>query len=189
MTTRRVGSEPGALVKAAQAIEDELARVESAARAVNASPLDSEKKLRQAAARLAELQGADERLRAPLEALSAAMAGLVDRQRAVGESLAEKAAEIVEKRRVLDVLVEKYRELGVAAAQLNASVRDATDVDVGRVAGTLEALAGAAEALSQAALQQGFPELGNEVHGLRQQLLSMRNRLTRLPSAPGPMAS
>lgn len=187
--TRREEAEPGALVKAAEAIEEELRKVEAAARAVQAAPLDSEKRLRQAAARLAELQGADERLRVPLQALSEAMAALVERQRAVGEALAERAAEIVEKRRVLDVLLGQYRELGAAAAKLDASVRDATDVDMGQVAGTLEALAGAAGALSRAAREQGFPALADEVHGLGQQLQSMRHRLAQLPSAPGPMAS
>jgi chromosome segregation ATPase len=186
VSARRDGSGP--LVEAAAALEEELRQLDDAAAEASRLPLTSRKNLERTVERIQEIGWLEERCGARLSAVVQAVAALQERQRAVLEGLAARAEELQQRRASLDALLGEYRSLGEQARALTAAAREVAAVPeprdpvavrtaLGELGGRVEALAAAAERVSQDAREQRFEDVSQEAHGLRQALLAMRNRL------------
>jgi chromosome segregation ATPase len=172
----------GPLASAARALEEALAEVEAVVADARAPKLDSERRIDEAARRLQSLSDLEQRFQGPLAALGEAMGAVLERQRLAGEALATRVRELQERRGVLAELYRRYEALGREAAGLNGGLREAKDVDLETLGERLRGLADAAGALASDAHDRGFPTFGQDAHGLRQQLLAMRNKLALLPA-------
>src|SRR5262245_64655442 len=89
------GQKPEAeLVRAAQALEEEIARMEAISRSARKIRLSSDKNIARAAAELKETLALPERLAERLQAVAAALARMQGRQQAAIEPLSAFAVEI-----------------------------------------------------------------------------------------------
>jgi hypothetical protein len=189
--TKPVKNEPSALVAAATALEEELARISSVAREAQRLPLDSQRNVERTAEKLAELGAVDEQLGPLVQRLMGAVSALVQGQQEQAVALAARAEEVRARREVLRDLLERYAGLGRAAQELNAMVQAfAGGAQPGTggteppsfqaVRETMTRLIGDAEAVARVSVEQGFEDLSRQADGLRQSLLSARNKLNLL---------
>jgi len=169
------------IVRAAEELEIEMARLESIARAAKKARLDSEKNIAKAAGDLSEAVAMPARLAERLQGLSAAMARLQERQQAALQPLAAFAAEIQQRTLRLGQHMEAFATLGRAAGEVSAALASATDVSDEAARGAAQArlqdLADGARALFEAARDDDFPEIAREADVLKQRMASLRNRL------------
>ncbi|ABS26439.1 hypothetical protein [Anaeromyxobacter sp. Fw109-5] len=189
--TKPVKNEPSALVAAATALEEELARISSVAREAQRLPLDSQRNVERTAEKLAELGAVDERLGPLVQQLMGAVSALVQGQQEQAVALAARAEEVRARREVLRDLLARYAGLGRAAQELNAMVQafaggaqpgtgGAEPPSFQAVRETMTRLIGDAEAVARVSVEQGFEDLSRQADGLRQSLQSARNKLNLL---------
>ncbi len=183
--------EPSPLVAAATALEEELARISSVAREAQRLPLDSQRNVERTADKLAELGAVDERLGPLVQQLLGAVGALVQRQQEQAAALATRAEEVRARRETLRALLGRYAALGRDAQELNGMVqafasgaRPGTEApdppSFDAVRETMTRLIGDAEEVARASREHGFEDLSRQADGLRQQLLSARNKLNLL---------
>jgi hypothetical protein len=183
--------EPSPLVAAAMALEEELARISSVAREAQRLPLDSQRNVERTADKLAELGAVDEQLGPLVQQLLGAVGALVQRQQEQAVALAARAEEVRARREALRALLGRYAALGRDAQELNGMVqafasgaRPGTEApdppSYDTVRETMTRLIGDAEEVAHASREQGFEDLSRQADGLRQQLLSARNKLNLL---------
>jgi len=167
------------IVRAAEAMEVEMARLESIARAASKARLDSEKNLAKAAAELNEAVAMPERLAERLQALAAAMGRMQERQQAALESLAAFAAAIQQRMARLGQLMDAFAALGKTAAEVNAQLAGAPFEPAARALAEtrLQEIADGARALFEAARDDDFPEVAREADLLKQRMNDLRKRL------------
>jgi DNA-binding transcriptional MerR regulator len=153
--------------------------------------VDSEKTLRRAAQVLNNLHECEVRLHAHLAELGAAIGQARERQEAHAGSVAKRAEHIAQRTDALKALLERWRALGVEAAEVsrllervvvappsnggvaaNALTETCAEVDQ-----RLSRLADEADELSRSAAAAAFTELAKQAEGLRQQVLSSRNKV------------
>jgi len=171
------------IVRVAQDLEDEMARLEAIARTAKRARLDSEKNIAKAAGELSEAIAMPARLAERLQALSGAMARLQGRQQAALEPLAAFAAEIQQRTLRLGQHMEAFATLGRAAGEVSAALGGLAEApdEAARAAADarLQEIAEGARALFQAARDEDFPEIAREADVLKQRLSSLRKRLAR----------
>ena len=177
------------LTAAADALAEELSRYETLATGLARERLDSEKHLRRAAQALGELERSEERLGTRVATLVGAINEANARHATSAEAVRRQAIEIRRRGEVLGSLVERWKLLGEAAAQVNALVKTLRD-HLPEAAGLAEALAdvetqltalaGEAERLGATAEGEGFADLARQAESLRQQLLSLHGKLRLL---------
>lgn len=170
------------IVRAAEAIETEMARLESMAWAARKARLDSQKSITKAAAELNEAVAMPERLAERLQALAAAMARLQERQQAALAPLAAFAAEIQQRMARLGQHMESFAALGSLAGQVNSQLAEGSGDPSARAAAEarIQELSDSARVLFEAARDDGFPEIAREADVLKQQMAALRNRLRRV---------
>ncbi|WP_242356359.1 MULTISPECIES: hypothetical protein [Anaeromyxobacter] len=179
------------LVAAATALEAELERIASVAREAQRLPLDSQRNVERTAEKLAELGAVDAKLGPLVQELMSAVSALVQGQHDQAVALAARAEEVRARREVLRELLGRYAGLGRDAQELNAMVQafasgaqpgagGAEPPSFDAVRETMTRLIGDAEAVARASVEQGFEDLSRQADGLRQQLLSARNKLNLL---------
>jgi len=176
----RTEKEVPALVRAAEALEAELVRLEALSRSVRKLRLDTEKNISRAAKELNEALGLPERLAEGLRGLAAAMTDMQERQKAALEPLGECAANVESRTRRLGEHMEAFRALGAAAARATAILQEQTpdrEALLERVGTELAATADNAKALFDAARSDDFPEVAREADALRQSLSAAGRRL------------
>lgn len=199
--TKPAKKDPSPLVAAAMALEEELARISGVAREAQCLPLDSQRNVERTAEKLAELGAVDEQLGPLVQQLLGAVAVLVERQQEQAVALAARAEEVRARREALRALLGRYAGLGRDAQELNGMVQrfasgaqpgtgEADPPSFEAVRETMTRLIGDAEAVARASVEQGFDDLSRQADGLRQQLLSARNKLNLLDARverPGPL--
>jgi ABC-type transporter Mla subunit MlaD len=182
---------PGALTAAAEALERELQRYESLVRDLARERLDSEKALRRAGQVLDNVHECEVRLHAHLAALGEAIVETRDRQEAYAGTVAERSADIAQRTDALAALLDRWKALGDEAAEVSRLVHrvlaagganggDASgDLAKGceEVDERLSRLADEADALSRSAAAAAFADFAKQAEGLRQQVLSSRNKI------------
>ena len=189
--TRSAKQDPSPLVAAAMALEEELDRISSVAREAQRLPLDSQRNVERTAERLSELGAVDERLGPLVQQLLGAVAALVQRQQDQAVALAARAEEVRARREALRALLGRYAGLGRDAQELNGMVQafasgarpgtgEADPPSFQAVRETMTRLIADAESIARASVEQGFEDLSRQADGLRQQLLSARNKLNLL---------
>lgn len=189
------------LVAAAAALDEELHKFEEISERIRTAEMDSQKNLERLANYLREIAETDERLGTRVRELVGAIAAAREKQQKQSEVVAARANELQGRTQVFQSLIQKYADLGTAAANLNAQVQEAFQA---RQSGTPEGealaatrlseinagtgnLAAEAEKVVNAADEAGFTDIARQADSLRQQLLSARNKLNllhqKLPSA------
>jgi len=171
------------IVRVAEDLESEVARLEAIAWAAKKARLDSEKNIVKAAGELKEAIAMPARLAERLQALSAAMAHMQERQQAALEPLATFAATIQQRTAKLGQHMEAFAALGSAAGEVSAALATAGDAsdEPARAAADarMQDITDAARALFEAARDDDFPEIAREADVLKQRMASLRRRLAR----------
>lgn len=177
------------LAATAEALAAELSRYEALAAGLLRERLDSEKQLRRAAQALAELERTEERLGGRVEALVGAINQAREGHATRAEAVGLRALEIRRRGEVLGGLIERWKLLGEAAAQVNALVKTLRDhlpeaaglaAALADVETQLTALSDEAGRLGAAAGGEGFTDLARQAESLRQQLLALHGKLRLL---------
>jgi hypothetical protein len=168
------------LVRAAEALETELVRLETLSRAIRKLRLDSEKSIAKAAKELNEAMAVPERLSAGLQGLAAAMQQMQVRQQAALEPLAASAAEIQQRMQKLGEHLQAFAALGKVAAEVTALLQSKEgdeSAKIDRARTELAALGEGARRLFEAARDDGFHEVARDAEALKQRISSLRKRL------------
>jgi uncharacterized coiled-coil protein SlyX len=188
-----------ALTAAAAALEAELRRhAELSSLAVRIA-LTSEKNLDRASRGVAEAVESQERIAAHVKMLVDAISEARDTQQASAATLDERARLIAQKRSELDALLARFAKVGEVGQTLNAALQKVAAYkpdpyrasgEVDEVRGTLEAIANGlstcaehAQDLATEAKTCDFEDLARQADGLRQQILSTKNRLLLVQKA------
>jgi DNA repair exonuclease SbcCD ATPase subunit len=170
------------IVRASEALEDELEKLEALSRAVGKIRLDSEKNISKAARELNEAAAMPERLGERLKALAAAMQEMQRRQQAALEPLAVRATEIQQRMQRLGEHMQAFAKLGEAAAQLTAllqSEQRESPSALEQVEAQLAHISEGSRALFEQARADDFPEVARQADALKQRISALRGRLGR----------
>jgi len=168
------------LVRAAEALEEELVRLEVLSRAIQKLRLDSEKSIAKAAKELNEALAVPERLAAGLQGLAAAMQQMQQRQQAALEPLAASASEIQQRMARLGEHMQAFAALGKAAAEVTALLQAETDdqaTQFERARAELSQIGDGARTLFEASRADGFPDVARDAEALKQRVVALRRKL------------
>jgi len=168
------------LVRVADELESEMARLEGVSRSACKISLSSGKDIARAAAQLDEAMTMPARLAECLKAVATALGGLQERQQAALEPLTVLAAEVQRRARLMQEHMERFALLGRAAGELSAQIatNEVERATVAAAEARLKELSDEARALFEAARDDDFPEIAREADVLKQRLSSIRKRLT-----------
>jgi hypothetical protein len=188
------------LVAAAQAIENDLRRLEELSASVRKIKLHNEKSIGRAARELQQALEQQERLAQGLGTLGQAMMHLQQRQQAALEPLNTRAIEITERTKRMAEHMQRFGALGALAGEATqmlqslptpgtdgatngASESDpvATLIEVDQ---RLGAVVDEAKQLAEAAQIDDFVEIAREADALRQRIHAIRGRLAQLKPSP-----
>ena len=168
------------LVRAAQALEDDIVRLESVQKSLRKIRLNSEKSITRAAKELNDAIVLPERLASGLQALAAAMANMQVRQQAALEPLAAFASDIQGRMQRLGEHMQAFALLGQAAGEVTALLQ-ANEGDrsaiVAEVDAQLTKISEGARAVFDAARADDFPDVAREADALKQRVSALRRRL------------
>lgn len=169
------------IVRAAEELESEMARLEAIAWAARKARLDSEKNIARAAGELKEAVEMPGRLAERLQALAAAMGHMQERQQAALEPLTVFAAEIQQRMLRLSHHTEAFVALGRTAGEVSATLAAGSADEAARAAAEtrLQEISEGARVLFEAARDDDFPEIAREADVLKQRMASLRKRLAR----------
>jgi hypothetical protein len=167
------------IVRAAEALEGELLRLEALSRSACKIRLDSEKSIAKAAKELNEALEMPERLAGGLHGLAAAMERMQARQLGALEPLGAPAADIQQRIQRLGEHMQAFATLGKAAAETAMLLQsdDEPDVMVEKARGELAKIADGARVLLEAARSEDFPDVAREADSLKQRVSALRGRL------------
>jgi inorganic triphosphatase YgiF len=168
------------LVRAAEALESELLKLESLSRAVRKIHLNSERNITRAAKELTHAVSLEETLGAGLQGLAQAMTQMQARQQAALEPLAAFATEIQARMQRLSEHMQAYATLGAAASEVTSLIQ-ASAGDHGLVLKDVNTLLGkiaeGARALLDIARADDFPDVVREADSLKQRVVALRKSL------------
>ena len=167
------------IVRAAEELEEELAKLETISRAARKNRLDSEKSIVRAAKELSEALALPERLAAGLRSLGLAMQQMEARQQAALEPLAAYALEVQARMKKLEEHMRAFAALGKAAGEATARLQAAGDrgelVESAKI--ELSGIAEGARVLFEAARADDFPDVAREADALKQRVTALRRKL------------
>jgi hypothetical protein len=167
------------IVRAAQALEDELALLETISASARKIKLTSDKHMKRAAAELAETLALPERLGQRLADVSTALNNMQARQQAALEPLAAFAVELQRRSERFAKHMEAFAALGQAAGAVNEELAGGANDAAARTRANakVEQIVEAARALFEAARADDFPEIAREADVLKQKMAALRQRL------------
>lgn len=167
------------LVRAADALESELVKLETLSRTIRKIRLDSEKNITRAAKQLSEVTELPDQLTARLGTLAAAMQSMQARQQAALEPLAAFANELQLRMRKLGEHMQAFAALGQAAGEVTALLQSDEEKPtvVAHVKAELGKLAESAKTLFEAARADDFPDVARQAEALKQRVSSLRLKL------------
>lgn len=167
------------LVRAAEALETELANLEALSGTVQRIRLDSEKNIARAARELSEALELPERLAQGLAGLAAAMQHMQARQNAALEPLSGRASDIQKRKRRLDEHMERFAALGQTAGDVSKLLESGVKnpLVIGDVRAKLATLGDDAKTLFEAARADDFPDVAREADALSKRVTSLLRRL------------
>lgn len=179
----------GALVKAATALENELARYEENVEGARRLEISSEKGLQKSKTILEACAATEQRMREHLQAFAAAMQDMQKRQQACVEETVAAAKRIEERIHDRAALLERFGQLGARAREVDEPVqavmqRKAEGAKEEELLGALteviartDSVLGDADAVAKDAQGRGWDDIAREATALKQQLLSARNKV------------
>jgi hypothetical protein len=175
----KVAKPQSEIVRVAEALEDELALLETISSSARKIRLTSDKNIKRAAAELSETLTLPDRLAQRLTDVSAAMMRMEERQRAALEPLAAFAAELRGRMQLFARHMETFAVLGSSASELNAALTAGSKdrADLARAEAKLHEISEQARALFEAARADDFPEIAREADVLKQRMAALGKRL------------
>lgn len=168
------------LVRVADALEHELAKLEALSRSVRKIRLNSEKTIARAATELKQTLELQDGLAQGLAALAGAMSRMQARQGAALEPLAAFATEIQERMQKLEQHMQAFAALGARASEVTALLQSndgERNAIIDRVDESLAELCERARVQSEAARIDDFPDVAREADALKQRVAALRRRL------------
>jgi chromosome segregation ATPase len=167
------------IVGAAEALEDEIARLETLSKSARKIRLTSGKNIARAAAELNETLALPERLAERLQGVAKALARMQERQQAALEPLTAFAVEVQQRTQLLGEQMQRFDALGKAAGEINAELA-ASQGDravIARAQARLLEISHAAREVFEAARAADFPEIAREADVFRQRMAALYDRL------------
>lgn len=186
---------PPGLAAASAALEAELRRFEELSNAACKVPLDSQKNIERASRLTREAAESQERFGTHLRALVDAVASARDRQQANADALQVRVAEIQQRSGRYELLLQRFAGLGKRAAAIQEKVQQAAAMKrdeeapgafaevvsvIEQVQVDMADVAEEAADLTRTAAGEGLLDLARQADSLRQQVLSVRNRINLL---------
>lgn len=166
------------LVNAASELDAELVRFEEGVTAFQKLSLSSKKNLDRASKMLEELAAGEAAMGTQIQALVQAIASTRDRQLGRVEAIRAKAEELKTRSVEFRELITQFESLGLDAAELNKKL-NGPEFAVVDVANEISALNTKAEGLVALSKEKGFDDVTHMADGLRQQLESLKGRLSK----------
>ena len=172
------GKQVPELVRAAEELESELARLEALSEIAQRTRLDSEKNIARATKELGEALEMPNRLAERLGALATAMQRVHDRQKTALDPLGARSDAILERKRKLEGHTRAFAMLGKATADAIELLKSEQErsVLVEDLKAKLEAIARDALTLFEAARADEFPEIARESDVLSKRANALRKR-------------
>ena len=167
------------IVRAAEALEEEIVRLETISKSARKIRLTSGKNIARAAAELNETLALPERLAQRLQEVAAAMTHMQERQHAALEPLTAFAVEIQQRTQRLGEHMQSFDALGKAAGEVNEQLA-ASQGDravLARAEARLREISEQARAVFEAARADDFPEVSREADVLKQRMAALGKRL------------
>ncbi len=168
----------GALVAAAQTLEQQLHDFDDQVEAFKQLTINSQKGLERGKQLLESLAAAEARAGEHVQALVAAVAATAKEQGARVEAVRAKAEHLAARATEYEALVTQFGTLGEGASSLNARLKgEPVSVELD---GEIGALVQRAEALVAQARTQHFDDVAHLADGLRQQVSALRSKLQQV---------
>ncbi len=167
------------IVAAAEALEDEIARLEMLSKSARKIRLTSGKNIARAAAELNETLALPQRLAQRLQDVAKALARMQERQQAALEPLTAFAGEVQRRTQLLGEQMQRFDALGKAAGEINAALA-ASQGDravVARAQAKLLEMSNDAREVFEAARDADFPEIAREADVFKQRMAALHDRL------------
>jgi chromosome segregation ATPase len=177
------------LVAAATALDDELRAFDEIARQAREQRMNSQKTLSRTAAILTESVNARVRIEEGVRRLVTEIGQAQQRQEASVQVLVEVAAELEQRTKDRDALLARFAGLGASAASVNTMAVDlATRRQAGAganellellrdIQGQMSSVSAEADALTEAAETDGWPEIARQADAVRQQVNAVKGKL------------
>jgi chromosome segregation ATPase len=181
------------LVAAAMALDDELRAFDDIAKQAKEQRMNSQKTLSRTAAVLNESVEARERIEAGVRRLVTEIGGAQERQQRSVQALVDVAAELERRSKAREELLTRFAGLGTSAAQVNAlaaelAMKKAATKDGGatenevldllrEIQAQMTAVASEADALTEAAEKDGWPEIARQADAVRQQVNAVKTKV------------
>jgi hypothetical protein len=167
------------IVDAAEALEEEIARLETLSKSARKIRLTSGKNIARAAAELNGTLALPERLAQRLQDVAKALARMQERQQAALEPLTAFAVEVQRRTQLLGEQMQRFDALGTAAGEINAELA-ASQGDravIARAQARLLEISHAAREMFEAARAADFPEIAREADVFKQRMAALHDRL------------
>ena len=180
---------PSALLAAATALDEELRAYDDLAREAQRAKIDSERGLRQAIGIVQDSGHRNDRIQERLRVLVGEIENARVRQAESLSILLDTARTVQARAQEHEALMGRFSVLGESARNLNTLTKELSER---RAAGASEtelleglnaiqmqmaAVVGEAEALTERAREQQWPEIARQADSVRQQVLSAKNKL------------
>jgi len=177
------------LVAAATALDDELRAFDEIARQAKEQRMTSQKTLSRTAAILNESVEARARIEAGVRRLVSEFGDAQARQQRSVEALVEVAAQLERRTKEREALLARFAGLGTSAARINTMAAElatrrqegATETEVLELLREIQAqmtgVAGEADAITEAAEKDGWPEIARQADAVRQQVNAVKSKL------------
>jgi chromosome segregation ATPase len=183
------GKDTPSLVAAAMALDDELRAFDELAREAKDQRMNGQKSLSRTAALLSASLQARERIENGVRNLVAEIGGAQGRQEASVQTLVDVAAHLERRTKERDDLLARFAGLGTSAARVNAlaanlatrrqeGAAEAEILDLlAEIQAQMTGVAAEADALTEAAERDGWPEIARQAEAVRQQVNAVKSKL------------
>jgi hypothetical protein len=185
------------LLAAAEAFDDELARFGRLVEVARTGPLNSQKNLQRAARGFEEIGESEKRLGEAAQALVAALQNARQKQELQAQALQGRAQEIEARTGIAANLLQGYAAVGQKAGELNSlvleiaaknangsSVPDETVIhSLAELRAKMGDVAESAAGLVFTAREADFEDIARQADSLRQQILSVGNKVATIERA------
>jgi hypothetical protein len=199
MSKAKTGDE-SPLTQAAAALDAELRRYVDLAEQISRAPLGSEKAVERVSRSIVDAVQTEQRVLDLVKELVIAVTAAREAQQRSTEIINERGAAIAAKRAEIEELLLRFQKIGEVARGLNEAMQkvatykpdpydhEGTDAMLGTLAAIETGMgecAGHADGLTKDAQTKGLEDIARQSDGLRQTLLSTKNRLALLQKQLG----
>jgi chromosome segregation ATPase len=170
---------PSALAEAALALDRELRRFEDLAAQAARLKLSSEKNLERATEALTRAAESQDRIRAHVQELVAAVAATRERQESDAANLMERAQEIAGRRKEFSEVLERMAGLGRMAKEIQEALKGGPSAAEG-IGARMQQISDEAAAIVRTAEEKEMEDVARQAEVLRQQILGAKNKIALL---------